>query len=100
MFFAVEIERWRFKVADHPVHQNIPGLQSALKLADKDLYSNIHTIFKLLIVLPVTSVCFSALHRIEDLGKVNNDRRMFVWLSNAPFSQKHGCESGKHFKTI
>ena len=50
MFFAVEIERWRFKVADHPVHQNIPGLQYALKLTDKDLYPNIHTIFKLLIV--------------------------------------------------
>jgi hypothetical protein len=29
------------------------------------------------------------------LGKVNNDGRMFVWLSNAPFSQKHGCESEK-----
>ena len=104
MFFAVEIERWRFKVADHPVHQNIPGLQSALKLADKDLYSNIHTIFKLLIVLPVPSVCLRTLilclAQIEDLGKVNNDRRMFVWLSNAPFSQKHGCASGKHFKTI
>jgi len=35
-----------------------------------------------------------------DLGKVNHDRRTFVWLSNAPFSLKHGCESGKHFKTI
>jgi hypothetical protein len=23
-----------------------------------------------------------------------------VWLSNAAFSQKHVCESGKHFKTI
>jgi hypothetical protein len=54
-------------VGEHPVHQNIPELQSALKLADKDLYLNIHTIFKLLIVLTVTSVCckhsFSALHR-------------------------------------
>jgi hypothetical protein len=67
--FSVEIERWRLKVGDNPVHQNIPGLQSALKLADKDLYPNIHTIFKLLIVLPVTSVCckrsFSALPRPE-----------------------------------
>ena len=52
---SVEIERWRLKVGDH-VHQNIPGLQSALKFAD--LYPNIHTIFKLLIVLPVTSVCW------------------------------------------
>jgi hypothetical protein len=34
------------KVDDNPVHQNIPGLQSALQLADKDLYPNIHTIFK------------------------------------------------------
>jgi hypothetical protein len=62
---SVENERWRLRVGDNPVHQNIPGLQSALKLADKDLYPNIHTIFKLLIVLPVTSVCckrsFSAL---------------------------------------
>jgi len=60
--FWVEIERWRLNVGDHSVHQNIPGLQSALKLADKDLC---HTIFTLLIVLPVTSVCcersFSAL---------------------------------------
>jgi hypothetical protein len=39
------------EVGEHPVHQNIPELQSALKLADKDLYLNIHTIFKLLIVL-------------------------------------------------
>jgi hypothetical protein len=39
------------KVGGHPVHQNIPGLPSALKLADKDLYPNIHTIFKLLIVI-------------------------------------------------
>ena len=65
----MEIERWRLKVGDHPVHQNIPGLQSALKLADKDLYPNIHTIFKLLIVLPVTSVgcerSFSALRRLK-----------------------------------
>jgi hypothetical protein len=54
-FFAVEIERWRLKVSRRPVHQNIHGLQSALtlKLADKDLYPNIHTVFKLLIVLPV-----------------------------------------------
>jgi hypothetical protein len=47
----------------------IPGLQSALKLADRDLYSNIHTIYKLLIVLPVTYVCyecsFSALCRLK-----------------------------------
>jgi hypothetical protein len=33
-------------------------------------------------------------------GKVNNDGIPFVWLSNAPFSQKHGCESRKHLKTI
>ena len=26
--FLVEIERWRLKDGDHPVHQNIPGLQS------------------------------------------------------------------------
>ena len=97
--------RWKLKggdleVGEHPVHQNIPELQSALKLADKDLYLNIHTIFKLLIVLTVTSVCckrlFSALHRL----KVNNEGRTCVWLSKAPFSQKHGCESEKHFKTI
>ena len=63
--FSVEIERWRHNVDDNPVHQNILGLQSAL--ADKDLNPNIHTIFKLLIFLPVTSVCcvrsFSALRR-------------------------------------
>jgi hypothetical protein len=47
--FSVEIERWRLNVGDHSVHQNIPGLQSKLKLADKDLC---HTIFTLLIVLP------------------------------------------------
>jgi len=56
-FFAVEIERWRLKVGDRPVNQNIHGLQSALtlRLADKDLYPNtgIHSGFKLLIVLPV-----------------------------------------------
>ena len=56
--FLVEIERWRFKVGDNPVHQNISGLQSALKLAEKDLYPNIHTIYKLLIVDCSTShVC-------------------------------------------
>ena len=42
--FWVEIDRWRLKVVDH---QNVPGLQSALKPADKDLYPNIHTIFNL-----------------------------------------------------
>ena len=40
--FSVEIERWRLNVGDHSVHQNIPGLQSALKLADKDLC---HTVY-------------------------------------------------------
>jgi hypothetical protein len=98
--FSVEIERWRLKVGDNLVLQNIHGLQSALKLADKDLYPNIHTIFRLLIVLPPTSVCckrsFSALRR----PKVNNDGRTFVCISNAPFSQKHGCETEIHFKTI
>ena len=44
----LKIERWRPKVGDHLVHQNISGLQSALKLAYKDLYPNIHTILKLL----------------------------------------------------
>ena len=67
--FSVEIERLRLNAGDHPVHQNIHGLQSALKLAHKDLYPNIHTIFKLLIVLPVTSACskrsFSALRRLK-----------------------------------
>ena len=53
--FLVEIERWRFNVGDLSVHQNIPGLQSALKRANKDLY---HTIFTLLIVHAVTYVCF------------------------------------------
>ena len=47
--FSVEIERWRLNVGDHSVHQNIPGLKSTLKLADKDLC---HTSFTLLIFLP------------------------------------------------
>ena len=64
--------RWKLKggdlkMCDHPVHQNIPGLKYALKLADEDLYPNIHTICKLLIVFPVMYVCckrsFSALRR-------------------------------------
>jgi hypothetical protein len=53
--------RWKLKGGDlkwvDPVHRNIPGLQSALNLAYKDLYPNIHTIFKLT-VLSVTSVCY------------------------------------------
>jgi hypothetical protein len=77
--FSVKIERWRPKVGDHLVHQNISGLQSALKLAYKD---------------------YSYYFNIVDLGKVNIDDRTFVCLSNAPFSQKHGCESGNHFQTI
>ena len=52
--FSVEIERWRLNVGYHSVHQNIPGLQFGLKLADKD---HCHTIYTLLIALPVTSVC-------------------------------------------
>lgn len=67
--YSVEIERWRVKVGELPVHKNIPGLQCAFKLADKYLYPNIQTIFKLLIVLPVTHVCcersFSALSRLK-----------------------------------
>ena len=63
----MEIERWRIKAGDHPVLQNIHGLQSALRLAHKDLFPNIHTIFKLLIVFTVTSVyyqcSFAALRR-------------------------------------
>ena len=39
--FSVENERRRLKVGDNSVHQNIPGLQSALKLSDKDLHPNI-----------------------------------------------------------
>jgi len=70
--FSVEIERWRLKAGVHPVHQNIHGLQSALKLAHKDLYPNIHTIFKLLIVFPVTSVsCRCSLLAL---------RRLNIWL--------------------
>ena len=68
--FRGELKGGDLKVGDHPVHQNIHGLQSALKLADKDLYPNIHTIFKLLIVqITVTSVCckrsLSALRRLK-----------------------------------
>ena len=44
-------------MGDHPVHQNMHALQSALKPADEDRYPNIHTISKVLIVLPVTSAC-------------------------------------------
>jgi hypothetical protein len=54
-------------VGDHPVHQNIHALQSALRPADEDLYPNIHTISKVLIVIPVMSTCckhsFLALRR-------------------------------------
>jgi hypothetical protein len=42
--FSVEIERWRIKVGELPVHQNIPGLQFALKLADKDKKSSNFTV--------------------------------------------------------
>ena len=52
--FSVEIKRWILKVGDNPIHQIIPGLQSALKLADKDLC---HTIFKLLIVNTLYIFC-------------------------------------------
>ena len=43
--FSVEIERWRLNVSDYSVHRNIPGLQSTLKLADKDLCHTISTLF-------------------------------------------------------
>ena len=35
--FSVEIERWRLKVGDNPVHQNIPGLQSTQTCTQRPL---------------------------------------------------------------
>ena len=73
-----------------------------LKLADKDLYPNIHTILKCSIVLPVTSVCcertISALckHKTWVRSTMTGERLCGL----AMLSQKHGCESGKHFKTM
>ena len=73
-----------------------------LKLADKDLYPNIHTILKCSIVLPVTSVCcertFSALRRLKTWVRSTMTGERLCVL--AMLSQKHGCESGKHFKTM
>ena len=73
--FPMQIERWRFNAGDHPVLQNIHGLQSALRLAHNDLFPNIDTIFKLFIVFTVTSVycqcSFLALRR----------HKTWVWLT-------------------
>ena len=73
-----------------------------LKLADKDLYPNIHTILKCSIVLPVTSVfcerTFSALRRLKTWVRSTMMGERLCGL--AMLSQKHGCESGKHFKTM
>ncbi|VDI17171.1 Hypothetical predicted protein [Mytilus galloprovincialis] len=66
--FIAEVERWRIRVDVHSAGECV-SLKDSLKLADFDLYPNIHTVFKLLLVLPVTSVCcersFSALRRIK-----------------------------------
>jgi hypothetical protein len=35
--FSEEIERWRLKVGDNPVHQNIPGLQSTQTCTQRPL---------------------------------------------------------------
>ena len=70
-----------------------------LKLADKDLYPNIHTILKCSIVLPVKSVCcertFSAAWRLKTWVRSTMTGERLCGL--AMLSQKHGCESGKHF---
>ncbi|CAG2217955.1 unnamed protein product [Mytilus edulis] len=66
--FMAEVERWRIRVDVHSAGECV-SLKDSLKLADFDLYPNIHTVFKLLLVLPVTSVCcersFSALRRLK-----------------------------------
>ena len=50
--FWLEIERWRLNVGDHSFHQNIPGLQSAFMLANKDVC---HTVY--IVVFFFSHVC-------------------------------------------
>ncbi|CAC5412578.1 unnamed protein product [Mytilus coruscus] len=50
-----EVERWRIRIDVHSARECV-SLEDALKLADFDLYPNIHKVFKLLLVLTVTSV--------------------------------------------
>jgi hypothetical protein len=86
-------------------NQNIPGLQSALKLADKDLYPNIHTIFKLLIVqITVTSVCckrsLSALRRLKTrVRSTMRGERLCGW-AKLHSHRNMAVNWKKHFKTI
>lgn len=70
--FMAKVERWRIRV-DVPSAGECVSLKDSLKLADFHLYTNIHTVFKLLLVLLVTSVCcersFSALRRLKTLER-------------------------------
>ena len=63
--FKNEISRWTKKT------EMLTGksLQETVRIANKDLYPNINLVLRLLLILPVTSVCcersFSSLRRLK-----------------------------------
>ncbi|CAG2212069.1 unnamed protein product [Mytilus edulis] len=50
--FMAEVERWKIRLDVHSAGECV-SLKDSIKLADFDLYPNIHTTFKLLLVLPI-----------------------------------------------
>lgn len=80
MGFTAEFERWKVLCHGLPVGSDKQSLSAALALADSEYYPNIHTIFLVLLTMPVRSVpCerpFSAMRRLKDwsISTMTEDR--------------------------
>ena len=66
--FEQELLRWRNMTRKFDVNDKYP-LQTALKIADKEFFPNLHAILSSILTLPVGSVCcersFSSLRRLK-----------------------------------
>ena len=66
--FEQELHRWRNMTRKFDVNDKYP-LQTALKIADKEFFPNLHAILSSILTLPVGSVCcersFSSLRRLK-----------------------------------
>jgi len=94
-FFAVEIERWRLKVGDRPVHQNIHGLKFKTFIWIFILFLNCWLFFQ--------SVCcersFSTLYRLKTWVRPSLTGERLCGLAML-HSHRNMAVNGKHFKTI
>lgn len=85
MGFTAEFERWKVLCQGLPVGSDKQSLSAALALADSEYYPNIHTIFLVLLTMPVGSVpcerSFSAMRRLKDWSRSTMTEDRLVGLS-------------------